>query len=137
MQQLILPQLKYEIDTYRRLLNFITDENVHLKNRLAVVVKDNFEKNLVEELDNYLSKFVAQDELINLLKNDISKIENRLWGQIHDDGEIVKDIYPGLTVLQSNILTTQELLITLCSDFNSFLWEIIVNIKWTTNYPEP
>ena len=126
MQDLKLLQLGYEIETCKRLLNFITDENVHLKNRLSAVLKDNFEKNMLEEMDNYLSKFVAQDELINLLKNDISKIEKQLWGKIHEDGEIMKDIYLGLRLLQSNILTTVELFIKLSEDFNNFLSERLV-----------
>ena len=126
MQDLKLLQLGYEIETCKRLLNFITDENVHLKIRLSAVLKDNFEKNMLEEMDNYLSKFVAQDELINLLKNDISKIEKQLWGKIHEDGEIMKDIYLGLRLLQSNILTTVELFIKLSEDFNNFLSERLV-----------
>ena len=126
MQDLKLLQLGYEIETCKRLLNFITDENVHLKIRLSAVLKDNFEKNMLEEMDNYLSKFVAQDELINLLKNDISKIEKQLWGKIHEDGEIMKDIYLGLRLLQSNILTTVGLFIKLSEDFNNFLSERLV-----------
>lgn len=125
MQDLKLPQLEYDIETCKRLLNFIIDENVHLKNRLAEVVKDNFEKNMLEGMENYLSKFVAQDELINLLKNDISKIEKRLWEKIHEDGEIMKEIYPGLRLLQSNILKTVGLFIKLSEDFNNFLSENI------------
>ncbi|KAA9038527.1 hypothetical protein FW778_13275 [Ginsengibacter hankyongi] len=121
MQNLKLSQLKFEIETCKRLLNFIADENVHLKNRLAEIVKDSFEIDMLGEMENYLSKFVAQDELINLLKNDIAKIEKRLWAETHGDGEIVKDIDPPLRLLQSNILKTEGLFLTLCFDFNNFL----------------
>jgi len=129
MQDLMLPQLTYEIETCKRLLNFITDENVHLKNRLSAVLKDNFEKNMLEEMENYLSKFVAQDELMNLLKYDLSKIEKRLWGKIHEDSEIAKDVYTGLRLLQSNILKAEGLFFQLCGDFNNFLCGRIIDIK--------
>ena len=114
MQDLKLPQLKYEIETCKRLLNFITDENVHLKNRLAAVVKESFEVDMLVEMENYLSKFVAQDEYINLLKNDIAKIEQRLWEAPDIGGEIMNNVYPRLRLLQSNILKTEGLFLTLC-----------------------
>ena len=121
MQDLKLPQLKFEIETCKRLLNFITDENVHLKNRLAEVVKESFEVDMLVEMENYLSKFVAQDEYINLLKNDIAKIEQRLWEAPDIGGEIMNNVYPRLRLLQSNILKTEGLFLTLCCDFNNFL----------------
>ena len=123
MQYLKLQQSKFEIETSKLLLNFFTDENVLLKNRLAEVVKDNFEKNILGVMENYLNRFVAQDDLINLLKNDISNIENRLCEKINDDGAIVKDIYPGLQLLHSNILKTEGTRMQLRKDFNNFLSE--------------
>ena len=128
MHELIVQQLKYEIETCKRLLNFITDENVHLKNRLAEMVKASIEINLLSDMETYLSKFVAQDEYINLLKNDVAKIENRLWEQIHGVNEIVNDIYPGLRLLQSNVLKIEELFVILRRDFNNFLCERIINM---------
>ena len=137
MQELMLPQLKYEIESCKRLLSFVSDENVHLKNRLSEVVRDTFNKSMLAGLENYLSKFVAQDELINLLKNDIAKIESPLLVKVHEDDEIVKDIYPGLRLLQSNVLKAEELFIILCRDFNNFLCETIIGNKWLIDYPEP
>lgn len=123
MQNLILLQLNYEIESSKRLLNFISDENVHLKHRLAEVAKDNSEITILSEMEDYLNEFVAQDELINLLKNDIAKTEKRLVSKIDDDGEILKDVYASFRLLQSNILKTEELFIILCKDFNNFICE--------------
>ncbi|MEJ0105930.1 MAG: hypothetical protein WDO19_26745 [Bacteroidota bacterium] len=54
MPGLKLKQLQSERDTWRRLLVFMKDENVHLKNRLAEVLKNSIENNLLEDIENFL-----------------------------------------------------------------------------------
>ena len=121
MHDLKLPQLKYEIESCRRLLNFIAAENVHVKNRLSEVVKDKFETTDLEEIEDYLGKFITQDEQTSLLQRDISIIEKRLLEKDNKDGEIGKDIYFSVRLLHSNIIKMEGLFLLLCGDFNNFL----------------
>ena len=48
--ELKLIQLQYEINTWKRLLSFMSEENIQLKNRLSEVLKNKFDKNLLEEV---------------------------------------------------------------------------------------
>ena len=121
MPDLKLRQIKYEIETCKWLLNFITDENVYLKNRLAEVVKESFEINMLAEMEIYLGKSLAQDEYVNLLRNDVAKIEQRLWAAPNEESEIVNYIYPNVRLLRSNILKTEALAIKLFEEFNNFI----------------
>ena len=121
MPDLKLRQIKYEIETCKWLLNFITDENVYLKNRLAEVVKESVEVNMLAEMETYLGRSLAQDEYVNLLKNDVAKIEQRLWAAPNEENEIVNYIYPNVRLLRSNILKTEALAIKLFEEFNNFI----------------
>ena len=67
MSEVKLRQLKYESDTWKRLLGFVMEENIHLKNRLSEVLKANFDKNLLNDVENFYSEFIRADELIGLL----------------------------------------------------------------------
>ena len=51
MTELKLMQLRHEINTWKRMLSFMQEENVHLKNRLSDVLKDRFNKNLLDEVE--------------------------------------------------------------------------------------
>ena len=55
MPELKLKQLKYESDTWKRLLDFMMDENIQLKNRLSEVLKDQFDKNLLDDVERFQS----------------------------------------------------------------------------------
>jgi hypothetical protein len=71
MPQLIVRQLEYESDTWKRLLGFMIEENIHLKNRLIEILNSISDKNLLGEMENFHSRFIKQDDLINLLRNDV------------------------------------------------------------------
>ena len=53
MTELKLMQLRHEIDTWKRMLGFMQEENVHLKNRLSDVLKDRFNKNIKQVTHNH------------------------------------------------------------------------------------
>src|SRR6478672_10328077 len=92
MQDLKLKQLEYEADTWKRLLSFMMDENIHLKNRLSEFLRHTFAKNYLEEIENFQSRFLKQDELICLLRNDLAEVEKLLVREILVDGKILDEI---------------------------------------------
>ena len=75
MPELKLKQLQFESDTWKRLLVFMMDENIHLKNRLSEVLKDQFDKNLLVEVEGFQNNFIKEDELIGLMRNDVAELD--------------------------------------------------------------
>ena len=125
MPGLKLKQLQYESDTWKRLLGFTMDENIHLKNRLSEILKENFDKNLLEDVEVFQTRFLKADEMIMLLRNDIGEFDNLLNREIFEDGTIMKQVSKELKRLRKNIRTTEEELGRLKSEFNSYLVENI------------
>jgi len=125
MPGLKLKQLRYESETWKRLLGFTMDENIHLKNRLSEILKENFDRNLLEDVENFQTRFIMADEMIMLLRNDISEFDNLLNREIFEDGTIMKKVSKELRRLRKNIKTTEGELGRLKSEFNSYLSENI------------
>ena len=85
MPELKLKQLQYERDTLKRLLDFMIDENVHMKNRLSEVLQDKFDKNLLKRIEFFQSTFLKEDELIGLLRNDFAELNKLLVIEIFEN----------------------------------------------------
>ena len=75
-------RLHEEIGKWRRLLNSMTEENVSLKNELAGILKNKYDKDSLEDMENFQTRFIKEDELINLLKTDVDQLYNLLHGRM-------------------------------------------------------
>src|SRR6186713_2880372 len=78
MPDLRTKQLQYENNSWKRLVGFMMDENIHMKNRLSEVLKDKFNRNLLEEVEVFQNRFVKGDELIGLLRDDAAEVDRLL-----------------------------------------------------------
>ena len=127
MQDLKLKQLEYEADTWKRLLSFMMDENIHLKNRLSEFLRHTFAKNYLEEIENFQSRFLKQDELICLLRNDLAEVEKLLVREILVDGKILDEINRKLNKLRNHVCNTELQFSKLKCEFNNYLSDILNN----------
>jgi len=121
MSELKLEQLKYESDTWKRLLGFMRDENIHMKNMLSEVLKYKFDKNLLEEAESFQNSFLKEDDLIGLLRNDIAELDKLLEMIIFEDGKITNGIDMKLHKLRNNIIIAERQFGELKSAFNNYL----------------
>ena len=71
MSQIKLKQLQHESDTWKRSLAFMMDENVQLKNRLAEILKPDFDNSLLDDIEIFQTNFLREDEVISLLKTTL------------------------------------------------------------------
>ena len=102
MTELKLMQLRHEINTWKRMLSFMQEENVHLKNRLSDVLKERFNKNLLDEVEFFQTNFIKEDEVIGLLKSEVAAIDNILkWDLITHENKLV--INKGIENVRNNI----------------------------------
>jgi regulator of replication initiation timing len=125
MPELKLKQLQYETDTWKRLLGFMMEENIHLKNRLSEVLKDKFDKNLLERVEGFQSNFIREDEMISLLRNDVAELDKLLVREIFEDGTIIKKVDSKLKHLRNNIKNAEKEFSRLKLEFNNYLSENI------------
>ncbi len=66
----------YETGTWLRMLDYQQQENVHMKNRIADIVKRNVGKETLEKLEHYQSLFINKDAVIVLLRRDIVQLSH-------------------------------------------------------------
>lgn len=125
MPDLRLKQLQYESDTWKRLLGFIMDENIQLKNRLSEVLKDKFDNNLLVEVEGFQNNFIKEDELIGLLRNEVAGLDKLLEREIFEDGKIGNEIDRRLKNFRNNIVYAEKQFGKLKLEFNSYLSENI------------
>ena len=123
MPDLRLKQLHYESDTWKRLLGFILDENIQLKNRLSEVLKDKFDKNLLAEVEAFQNSFIKEDALVALLRNDVAELDKLLVREICEDGKIINKIDIRMKNLRNNIMNAEIQFGKLKSEFNNYLSE--------------
>jgi hypothetical protein len=71
-------QFQHENNTWLRALDFLRHENTVLKNRLADIIKQKVDKDLLERAEAFLTAFLNKDAVFALLRSDIKEQEKAL-----------------------------------------------------------
>ncbi len=121
-----LIQIQYEINTWKRSLNFIIDENINLKNRLAEILKNGFERKQLEPAEYFQNKFISEDEQIGILRNDLGEITKNITTDNFANGASLK-IIKKIDALRNSIKNTEKNFSELKSEFNNYLFELYLN----------
>ena len=120
-----LQQLQYESDTWKRLFGFMLDENVHLKHRLAEILKDGFNRNLLEDMESFQSRIIKEDDRIGLLRHDVVEFDKLLTREIFEDGRVMAQVSSKIHRLRNNVRNAEDQFNKLKVEFNSYLLENI------------
>lgn len=121
MLALKLKQFEYELDTWISSLEYIVDGNIRLKNRLSDILKDKFDKYLLEEVDDFQNRFINIDELVSLIRNDIAELNKLFERNLFEKGKLKPEIDRKVKLIRSNLNTVEKRFTRLKSDFNTFL----------------
>ena len=122
MSEQNLQQLRCENEGWKRLLNFMLEENVHLKNRLVDSLKQSSDPLFIEQAENFQSQFLKKDMLISLLRDDVAHIDRSLMNKDFKDGES-NTLKTRLRKLRNNIVQTEKQFVKLMLDFNNYMAE--------------
>lgn len=82
-------QMLHELDTWQRTLNYIQQENIYLKNRLAEIIKNGMDDTLLDQVEYFQNQFLNKDAVITLLRQDIAT-ERNLNGELHNSKNLKK-----------------------------------------------
>ena len=125
MIDLKLKQIQHEVETWKRMLLYMQEENIHLKNRLSEVLKDRFDKKMLEVVEVFQNKFIMQDDLVNSLKKEVADIEELLHPNNNGSLNIVSPSEKSVTTIRSNLEIAEKKFAVLKTDFNHYLSENI------------
>ena len=130
MPELRLQQLKFEADALKRLLTFMMEENVYLKNRISEILKNAFENKILEKIEIFQNRFIMEDELVGLLRNDVAELDKLLHAQeLKADKMVVEDITRKIRKLSYNMENTESQFMRLKAEFNNFLLDHIASVQ--------
>lgn len=113
-------QLQHECDTLKRLLFFLKEENIALKNRLSDILKNSFDKNLLEKAEFFQSAFIREDERMHLLRNDLAALESVLSSITQGKENLNSKIDVMLADLRNNAHIAENQFLKMRSDFNRY-----------------
>ncbi len=119
----IVNQYQIEIEGWKRIITFIKDENVHLKNLLSGVVKDLDTDDIVllERIEYFQNKFLDEDEIIKYLRDDISEQDKALIKDIYEDRLSLKTLEHQQIKLRKRLEISEQKFNTLKFEFNNYL----------------
>ncbi|HVT86629.1 MAG TPA: hypothetical protein VHD35_15605 [Chitinophagaceae bacterium] len=124
--ELKIRQFRHESDTWKRNLEFMMQENVNLKNRLAEVLQAiSADEDILNAAEHYQNEFIREDEAIHLLRRDISKLDTLLVREIYEDGELVRDLVHQHRKLSQEVRNAVSEFNKLKFDFNNYLGEVL------------
>ena len=87
-----LCQLKYEVDSWKRILEFIRHENIQVKNHLAEVVRlSDGGQYFLDDVEHLLNNLLQIEIAVNLTSNDIMRFE-KLFNKESGVNETYKDL---------------------------------------------
>lgn len=127
MPEMKLKQVQYEVDSWKRVLRFITEENIYLKSRLSEAIKDRFDERLLIDAEEFQTKFLKKDELISLLRNETAEWEKLLVREMFEDEIKMNEIERKFKTLRSNISFAESGFNKIKAEFNNYLIENIFN----------
>ncbi len=116
-------QYRHETDTWKRYLHFIQQENNHLKNRLSQVLQHDTDEQFLERAEYFQNKFVAEDDTVNMLRQDIQELDHLLAKETHEDGSMLKELQKKLKKMQKDMEIVERQFSKLKTDFNYYLAE--------------
>ncbi|MFC0775034.1 hypothetical protein [Terrimonas alba] len=118
-----LQQLKHESDMWKRVLGFMKEENIHLKNRLSEILKTDISNDLLMKAEAFQNSFVREDDLIRFLQSDIAVFDKLLIREIFENGTIMNKLTENLKTIRKNISNAERQFNKLKLEFNNYLLE--------------
>ena len=96
------------------------EENIRLKNRIAEILKDNFDTGLLENIETFQNNFIDEDTRMSLLRDDVAGLEKMLVIELPEP-ESNEAIEKKLKKVSNNIIEAEKQFSGLKLAFNNYL----------------
>ena len=78
MPELNIRNVKNESNRWKRALGSMSEENIQMKTRLSGILQENFDLNLLPQVENFLTLLLKEEEFINLLRHNVAELDRHL-----------------------------------------------------------
>lgn len=108
MKTIIIDQLIYETETWKRLIVFVKNENLLRINRLSEIIKSTIDKAILFRIEDFQEQFLKLEDIYLVLNNEVVNQKMRL---VLFKKEAVENDFFQLIKFQKEIRITIETLI--------------------------
>ena len=129
MIDLKLKQIEHEIETWKRMLLYMQEENIHLKNRLSEVLKDRFDNKMLEVVEVFQSRFIMLDDLVSSLKKEIAAVEETFYPKTNSAESVAHTSEKSITAIRNDLEVAEKMFAGIKTAFNHYLLENINDNK--------
>ncbi|MFM1961880.1 MAG: hypothetical protein RLZZ172_725 [Bacteroidota bacterium] len=113
-------QYIYEITAWIRLIEFFNQENIHMKNRLSVVIEGIYNKEHVAMAEHFQNQFIVKDDVYDHMLHDLNKQVTK-WQQNTICPPILNDLKKSHANLCRQIESLEKEQAVTRKDYNTYL----------------
>ena len=139
MSDLRIMQIQFELDTWKRVLYCLMDENAHLKVRLSEVLKNNNDAVLLEKSEFCQNCFLLHDDLLSVLRDQFAKLNKQILKNQLTPAKIL-NIKERFISLRRHMMEAECDFSKIRNDYNEFLFNFFFDQHSlkdpSTNNPE-
>ncbi len=113
-------QYLYEITAWIRLIEFLNQENTHMKNRLSVVIEGIYNREHVAMAEHFQNQFIVKDDVYDHMLHDLNK-QAAKWQQNTVCPALLKELKKSHINLCHQIESLEKEQAVIRKDFNTYL----------------
>lgn len=119
-QEINFKHVATEISILKQALNKLMEENVYLKNKVVEILKNEFDKKMLNTLEDFQNNFIKEDDLIALLRYELAQTDILLLQNAITDRKHLQELLVRLQLLHKTIHIVEEQFFKLKADFNNW-----------------
>ena len=121
----LLRFMRDESEEWDRLLNFLKQENVFAKSRLAEIVASIEDEDELAKAEKFNDEFLSEDEIIGFLESELKKHRRSLEKNRHNDEELLEQLSRNQRKLRTDIRRAEEIIVITKRDFSDYIAELV------------
>lgn len=123
-----ISQFQFEIHSWIRLIEFLNQENTHLKNRLSEVIDQIKDREKLALAEHFQNQFIVKDDVYDHINHDLKKQAHK-WSEIKliSSKEISDDLAKTQKNLRDQIEFIERDYTVITKDYNTYLASLSLN----------
>lgn len=116
-------QYGHEVNTWLRTLDYLQQENIYLKNRVADLLQYDVHSDYLDKIEYFHNKFIDKDAVLSLLRHDMIELAAKVDLQ---DERTTKQALQKEEHLRRDMEKMETEFSRLKSDFNEYVFGVLL-----------
>lgn len=123
----LIIQFQHEIETWERILAFLSEENINLMDRLTEILKimEATDKKFLERIEYFQSSFLDENKTVGSLRSEVNEQDRLLFRDIYENGKQISEVKKKQKKLRKELEIAEKEFNKLKFEFNNYLGEIL------------